>query len=162
MGMGPPVGTQWVPSARRVPRRESSTRRRDSYRHAKSLDFPRATVSDFEPPLVLMPAAGSTSDMVRLQCARLGLAESSRDRGPTADSSRRCIGLQSLPSREGGPLLARDERRLAAILAADVAGYSRLMSVDESGTLARFNALRSELLDPKIAQFRGRPRNTNR
>lgn len=58
--------------------------------------------------------------------------------------------------------MARDERRLAAILAADVAGYSRLMSVDESGTLARFNALRSELLDPKIAQFRGRPRNTNR
>ncbi len=60
------------------------------------------------------------------------------------------------PSRKGGPPLGRDERRLAAILAADVAGYSRLMSADESGTLARFNALRSELLDPKIAQFKGR------
>lgn len=52
--------------------------------------------------------------------------------------------------------MGRDKRRLAAILAADVAGYSRLMSADESGTLARFNALRSELLDPKIAQFKGR------
>ncbi len=52
--------------------------------------------------------------------------------------------------------MGRDERRLAAILAADVVGYSRLMAVDESGTLARFNALRAELLDPKIAQFKGR------
>jgi TolB-like protein/Tfp pilus assembly protein PilF len=47
-------------------------------------------------------------------------------------------------------------RRLAAILAADVAGYSRLMAADEAGTLARFNALRAELIDPKIAQFKGR------
>ncbi len=52
--------------------------------------------------------------------------------------------------------MERQQRRLAAILAADVAGYSRLMAADESGTLARFNALRSELLDPKIAQFKGR------
>lgn len=52
--------------------------------------------------------------------------------------------------------MARQERRLAAILAADVAGYSRLMAADEAGTLARFNALRSELLDPKFAQFKGR------
>jgi hypothetical protein len=42
-------------------------------------------------------------------------------------------------------------RRLAAILAADVAGYSRLMGADEEGTLERLKALRSELLDPKIA-----------
>ena len=47
-------------------------------------------------------------------------------------------------------------RRLAAILAADVAGYSRLMGVDEEGTLERLKALRRELLDPTIAEHRGR------
>jgi adenylate cyclase len=52
--------------------------------------------------------------------------------------------------------LTRVERRLAAILAADVAGYSRLMGSDEEGTLKRLKALRSELLDPKIAEHRGR------
>jgi TolB-like protein len=47
-------------------------------------------------------------------------------------------------------------RRLAAILAADVAGYSRLIGADEGGTLERLKALRRELLDPKIAQHKGR------
>src|SRR5262245_53037946 len=50
----------------------------------------------------------------------------------------------------------RVQRRLAAILAADVAGYSRLMGADEEGTLARLKAYRSELLDPKISEHRGR------
>jgi adenylate cyclase len=47
-------------------------------------------------------------------------------------------------------------RRLAAILAADVAGYSRLMGADEEGTLARLNAHRRALVDPKIAEHKGR------
>src|SRR5206468_12497670 len=47
-------------------------------------------------------------------------------------------------------------RRLAAILAADVAGYSRLMGADEEGTLERLKALRRELVDPKIAEPHGR------
>ena len=47
-------------------------------------------------------------------------------------------------------------RRLAAILAADVVGYSRLMGADEEGTLERLKALRRELLDPKIADHHGR------
>ena len=47
-------------------------------------------------------------------------------------------------------------RRLAAILAADVVGYSRLMGVDEEGTLARLKALRRELISPKITEHRGR------
>jgi TolB-like protein/Tfp pilus assembly protein PilF len=51
---------------------------------------------------------------------------------------------------------ARVDRRLAAILAADVAGYSRLMSVDEEGTLAALKACRRQLIDPKIAEHRGR------
>ena len=50
----------------------------------------------------------------------------------------------------------RVERRLAAILAADVAGYSRLIGADEEGTLARLKARRRELIDPKIAEHRGR------
>jgi len=47
-------------------------------------------------------------------------------------------------------------RRLAAILAADVAGYSRLMGADEEGTLAALKAIRRELADPKIKEHRGR------
>ncbi len=50
----------------------------------------------------------------------------------------------------------RVERKLAAILAADMVGYSRLMEADEAGTLAQLKALRSELIDPKIAEHRGR------
>ena len=50
----------------------------------------------------------------------------------------------------------RVERRLAAILAADVAGYSRLMGGDEEGTLAALKGYRRELIDPKIAEHRGR------
>ena len=50
----------------------------------------------------------------------------------------------------------RVERRLAAVLAADVAGYSRLMGADEEGTLAALRAHRRELFDPKIAEYRGR------
>lgn len=50
----------------------------------------------------------------------------------------------------------RTERRLAAILAADVVGYSRLMGVDEEGTLRQLKLLRKELVDPKIIEHRGR------
>jgi len=50
----------------------------------------------------------------------------------------------------------RLERRLAAILAADVAGYSRLMGSDEEDTLARLKVHRRELIDPKIGEHRGR------
>ena len=50
----------------------------------------------------------------------------------------------------------RVQRRLAAILAADVAGYSRLMGVDEEGTLARLNAHRREFLEPTVAEYNGR------
>ena len=50
----------------------------------------------------------------------------------------------------------RVERRLAAILAADVAGYSRLMGLDETGTLSRLRSCRRDLIDPKIAEHKGR------
>ena len=50
----------------------------------------------------------------------------------------------------------RVERRLAAIMTADVAGYSRLMGADEEGTLERLRMLRREIIDPKVAQHHGR------
>lgn len=50
----------------------------------------------------------------------------------------------------------RVERRLAAILSADMVGYSRLMEADEAGTIARHGAHRSELIDPKITAYNGR------
>ena len=52
------------------------------------------------------------------------------------------------------------ERRLAAIFAADIAGFSRLVSSDEEGTLARLRQLRAELIDPELARHSGRIANT--
>lgn len=56
----------------------------------------------------------------------------------------------------GGMPLAREQRKLAAIVAADVVGYSRLMGRDESGTLARLRKNRSEHLDPVLTKYGGR------
>ena len=50
----------------------------------------------------------------------------------------------------------RVERKLAAIMAADVAGYSRLVGLDEAGTLARLKIIRRELIDPKVEEHHGR------
>jgi adenylate cyclase len=52
--------------------------------------------------------------------------------------------------------LPQEQRKLAAILTADVAGYSQLMAADESGTLARLTQLRAEVIEPKIVRFYGR------
>ena len=52
--------------------------------------------------------------------------------------------------------LAREQRKLAAIIAADVVGYSRLMGRDESGTLARLRKNRSEHFDPVVTKYGGR------
>lgn len=51
-------------------------------------------------------------------------------------------------------------RRLTTIVAADVAGYSRLMGADEEGTLAALRLHRAELIEPKIAEHGGRVANT--
>src|SRR6185437_8393162 len=65
---------------------------------------------------------------------------------------------QAVRFRRGPPLetVTRAERRLVAVLAADVAGYSRLMGADEEGTHARLRAHLRELIDPKIAAHHGR------
>jgi adenylate cyclase len=47
-------------------------------------------------------------------------------------------------------------RRLAAVLAADVAGYSRLIGADEEGTLNRLRSIRADVIDPRITEHRGR------
>lgn len=57
---------------------------------------------------------------------------------------------------ETGAMAENVKRRLAAILAADVVGYSRLMGDDEVGTLAEVRSHRKELVDPKIAEHHGR------
>jgi hypothetical protein len=60
-------------------------------------------------------------------------------------------------TRSYTPEMAGDtQRRLAAIVSADVVGYSRLMGIDETGTLAALNAHRSELIDPLIGKYGGR------
>src|SRR5689334_18547707 len=51
---------------------------------------------------------------------------------------------------------ARAERRLAAIVIADIVGYSRLIETDESGTLGAVKALRTASIDPLVSEFRGR------
>jgi adenylate cyclase len=51
---------------------------------------------------------------------------------------------------------AANERRLAAILAADVVGYSRMMATDEAGTLARLRTARRDVVDPLMVEFKGR------
>ena len=53
-------------------------------------------------------------------------------------------------------MAAKIERRIAVVLCADVVGYSRLMGSDEEGTLAALNSVRREIIDPKIAGYRGR------
>src|SRR4029077_9216426 len=53
-----------------------------------------------------------------------------------------------------------EQRRLAAIVSADVVGYSRLMGRDESGTLAALKALRRDVVDPKLSEHGGRRRKT--
>ena len=52
--------------------------------------------------------------------------------------------------------VAHPERRLLAILVADVVGFSRLMEADEPGTIARLKTIRAELTDPLVAEHKGR------
>src|SRR5215813_7509778 len=83
--------------------------------------------------------------MRRKNCVKLGPAQ-------TVDS---CLLVWATAMAE-----ERVERRLTAILAADVAGYSRLMAADEESTLSALKTLRREVTDPKIKQHRGRIVNT--
>jgi class 3 adenylate cyclase/pimeloyl-ACP methyl ester carboxylesterase len=71
----------------------------------------------------------------------------------TAARRRGFARATSLMSGPGRPMM---ERRLAAVLAADMVGYSRLVEADEDGVLSRQKALRTQVIDPRIAAYRGR------
>src|SRR6202048_3703246 len=79
-------------------------------------------------------------------------------------ASRECRNGRGQMLKSVSPVLAsrgcgahmRERRNLAAILAADVVGFSRLAGADEDRTLARLRALRSDLIDPTIAVHNGR------
>lgn len=66
------------------------------------------------------------------------------------------VSTLGLTDRGGAVDCEHIERKLAAILAADVVGYSRLMGTDEAGTLRHLKASRSELIDPSIKRHKGR------
>src|SRR4029453_3205474 len=119
-------------------------------------------------PIVVMSQGRDLRDMECAPCAAYSLQDSTPHRagtrpghpitGPCSIVIEAC---RSEPLRQnvpvlGGCFLQQEQRRLAAIMAADVAGYSRLMAADESGTLARLKRLRTEVIEPKIAQFYGR------
>lgn len=77
--------------------------------------------------------------------------------GPSPTAGLRALMNPPDLAKKGLDLTGQQvERRLAAILAADVAGYSRLMGTDEEGTLAALRSHRREIFDPKIAEYRGR------
>src|SRR5580698_6992260 len=84
---------------------------------------------------------------------RAAIDRPQRGRKDIVGRTNRSIAVISKP---GSVVSERVERRLAAILAADVAGYSRLMGVDEEGTLSHLKALRETVVDPAIATHRGR------
>ena len=84
---------------------------------------------------------------------RAAIDRPQRGRKNIVGGTNRSIAVISKP---GSVVSERVERRLAAILAADVAGYSRLMGADEEGTLSHLKALRETVVDPAIATHRGR------
>ena len=94
-----------------------------------------------------MPDRAIVQDYARLIVIHRGSRLSESQRG----SNDRTVG-----SGEIALSGERVDRRLAAILAADVVGYSRLMGRDEAGTLARLRDHRRELIDPEIADHKGR------
>jgi pimeloyl-ACP methyl ester carboxylesterase len=104
-------------------------------------------------PAQLRPPFNATG--MRPRIARRGAT------GPRSSGQGAPKCLDSSPNRRSlGLEKARVERRLAAIFAADVAGYSRLMGADEEGTHAQLRAHRRELCDPAIARHRGHIANT--
>jgi class 3 adenylate cyclase len=76
--------------------------------------------------------------------------------GPAPRNARADVGFKVLSIELTSPTPMPPVRRLTAILAADVAGYSRLMGADEEGTHERLKAHLGELVEPKIKEHRGR------
>jgi DNA-binding response OmpR family regulator len=101
--------------------------------------------------IIMVTSAGGTIDRV------VGLETGADDYITKPFEPRELLARVKSVLRRGVPETdAAPARRIAAILAADVAGYSRLIGIDEEGTLARLKAHRRELVDPEIAAHRGR------
>jgi adenylate cyclase len=101
--------------------------------------------------IIMVTSAGDTVDRV------VGLETGADDYVTKPFEPRELLARIKSVLRRGAPdREATSARRIAAILAADVAGYSRLVGDDEEGTLAAIRALRRELIDPNIAEYRGR------
>lgn len=100
--------------------------------------------------------SGKVHDEIRgkmkLTCADLGERQLKNIAQPVRAFE---IRFEGAPKRQ--PRVApTDERRLAAVVKAEVVGYGRLMEVDETGTLARLKTVRMELIDPAVAKCKGR------
>jgi class 3 adenylate cyclase len=101
--------------------------------------------------IIMVTSAADTVDRV------VGLEAGADDYITKPFEPRELLARVRSVLRRGGPEReATPARRIAAILAADVAGYSRLIGIDEEGTLARWKAHRHELVDPEIDEHRGR------
>jgi class 3 adenylate cyclase len=101
--------------------------------------------------IIMVTSAGDTVDRV------VGLETGADDYITKPFQPRELLArVKSVLRRGAADRDAAQARRIAAILAADVAGYSRLVEADEEGTLDRLKVLRAEVVDPKIAQHRGR------
>jgi class 3 adenylate cyclase len=101
--------------------------------------------------IIMVTSAGDTVDRV------VGLETGADDYITKPFQPRELLArVKSVLRRSAADRDAAQARRIAAILAADVAGYSRLVEADEEGTLGRLKVLRAEVVDPKIAQHRGR------
>ena len=103
----------------------------------------------------------------RLNALRNAIGDSGAEQRLIRTVSRRGVRFVGEVREENGlpiaaaltsepPRARTSTRRLAAILAADVAGYSRLIGVDKEGTLSRLKGLRAEVVDPKISEHHGR------
>src|SRR6516165_9009133 len=105
--------------------------------------------------IIMVTSAGDTVDRV------VGLETGADDYVTKPFEPRELLARVKSVLRRGAPEReATSARRIAAILAADVAGYARLVGDDEEGTLARLRALRRELIDPEVGVQRGRIVNT--
>jgi class 3 adenylate cyclase len=100
--------------------------------------------------IIMVTSAGDTVDRV------VGLETGADDYVTKPFEPRELLARVKSVLRRGVPGRDAPARRIAAILAADVAGYSRLVGEDEEGTLARLRSLRRELIDPEIGAHRGR------
>ena len=128
----------------------------DALEDAKGRSTP--AIADLHPYLNL--AAASRSKANGRGESRVAETRRSQSRSSPSSGSERQSGLHFAPVRrpaQGGAAGGMSEtRKIAAILVADVVGYSRLAGADEDRTLSRLRGLRSDLIDPAIAAHHGR------